>query len=238
MTQQGTKIFGFRIPLDPKIFVGILFAIGLLLAWHNFSGGSDDHPSTVARPAVAAATTAAPTAASSLSQNIARRADLANRAKQGVLHFKPVDPTHGDIDPTLKLWLLERVRSVKPLQGGRNLFETGPELAQAGAQLLPKVNRMMPKPVQPIGPMASAGPMAPPPVNIPLRYYGFVKPSWRGDGNRGYFMEGENILMATEGDVLEGQFLVVALSPNKARVEDIHLKQGQDLPLIPEAIAQ
>jgi hypothetical protein len=51
-------------------------------------------------------------------------------------------------------------------------------------------------------------------------------------------MEGENILMATEGDVLEGQFLVVALSPNKARVEDIRLKQGQDLPLIPEAIAQ
>jgi hypothetical protein len=44
--------------------------------------------------------------------------------------------------------------------------------------------------------------------------------------------------MATEGDVLEGHFLVVALSPNKARVEDIHLKQGQDLPLIPEAIAQ
>ena len=78
----------------------------------------------------------------------------------------------------------------------------------------------------------------PPPVNIPLRYYGFVKPSWRGDGNRGYFMEGENILMATEGDVLEGHFLVVALSPNKARVEDIQLKQGQDLPFIPEAIAQ
>jgi hypothetical protein len=237
MTQQGTKIFGFRIPLDPKIFVGILFAIGLLLAWHNFSGGSDDHPSSVARPAATVASSATPPSPSSLSQNIARRADLANRSKQGVLHFKPVDPTHGDIDPTLKLWLLERVRSVKPLEGGRNLFETGPELAQAGALPLPKVKSMLPKPLEPVGPMSSAA-MAPPPVNIPLRYYGFVKPSWRGDGNRGYFMEGENILMATEGDVLEGHFLVVALSPNKARVEDIQLKQGQDLPLIPEAVAQ
>ena len=226
MTQQGTKIFGFRIPLDPKIFVGILFAIGLLLAWHNFSGGSDDHPSTVARPAVAAATTAAPTAASSLSQNIARRADLAIAPSRACCISSRSTPRMA-ISIHVKALAAGTVRSVKPLQGGRNLFETGPELAQAGAQLLPKVNRMMPKPVQPIGPMASAGPMAPPPVNIPLRYYGFVKPSWRGDGNRGYFMEGENILMATEGDVLEGQFLVVALSPNKARVEDIHLNRDK-----------
>ena len=234
---QGTKIFGFRIPLDPKLFVGILFALGLLLAWYNLSGGSDDHASNTPRPA-AAPKSISPPSTSSVSQNIARRADLANRAKQGTLHFKPVDPTRGDIDPTLKLWLLDRVRSVKPIEGGRNLFEAGPELAQAGGLPLPTVGRIMPKPLPPVGPMPPAVAAAPPPVNIPLRYYGFVKPSWRGDGNRGYFMEGENILMATEGDVLEGHFLVVALSPNKARVEDIQLKQGEDLPLIPEAIAQ
>lgn len=49
-------------------------------------------------------------------------------------------------------------------------------------------------------------------------------------------MDGENILMATEGDVLKSRFLVVALSPNTARVEDIQMKQGQDLQLIPEAV--
>jgi hypothetical protein len=234
---QGTKIFGFRIPLDPKIFVGILFAIGLLLAWFNLSGGSDDHPSSVSH-APSIAKTVSPAASSSGSQNVSRRVDLANRAKQGTLHFKPVDPTLGDVDPTLKLWLLDRVRTVKPIEGGRNLFETGPELAQGTVPAVPIVPKMPPKPLPPVGPMPSVVAAATPPVNIPLRYYGFVKPSWRGDGNRGYFMEGENILMATEGDVLEGQFLVVALSPNKARVEDIHLKQGQDLPLIPEAIAQ
>ena len=234
---QGTKIFGFRIPLDPKIFIGILFTIGLLLAWYNFSGGSDDRPSNATLPSTAPKSVS-PTPTASGGQNIARRAELANRAKQGTLHFKPVDPTRGDIDPTLKLWLLDRVRTVKPLQGGRNLFETGPELAQAGGLAVPKVSRIIPKPLPPVGPIQPALAVAPPPVNIPLRYYGFVKPSWRGDGNRGYFMEGENILMATEGDVLEGHFLVVALSPNKARVEDIQLKQGQDLPLIPEAIAQ
>ncbi len=63
-----------------------------------------------------------------------------------------------------------------------------------------------------------------------------MRPGQRTDGNRGYFMDGDNILMATEGDVLKSRFLVVALSPNTARVEDIQLKQGQDLPLIPEAV--
>ena len=27
---EAPRIFGFRIPLDPKVFVGVLFAIGLL----------------------------------------------------------------------------------------------------------------------------------------------------------------------------------------------------------------
>jgi hypothetical protein len=101
---------------------------------------------------------------------------------------------------------------------------------------MPKLPPMIPK--EAVGPdsiPADGGPPVPPPVNIPLRYYGFVKPGLRADANRGYFMEGENILMAAEGDVLEGHFLVVALSPNKARVEDTQLKQGQDLQLIPEA---
>ena len=95
---------------------------------------------------------------------------------------------------------------------------------------------MMPKPIEKIGPMPPPPKAPPPPVNIPLRYYGFVRPGLRTDGNRGYFMDGDNILMATEGDVLKSRFLVVALSPNTARVEDITLKQGQDLPLIPEAV--
>ena len=75
-----------------------------------------------------------------------------------------------------------------------------------------------------------------PVVNIPLRYYGFVKPGMKTDSNRGFFMEGDNILIATEGDVLEQRYLVVARRiPITARVEDIQMKQGQDLPFTAEA---
>jgi len=232
---QGTKIFGMRIPLDPKVLVGLLVAMAIGLMWYNFSG-SDDHPLSSGRT-TALAKAASSTPMASASRNIARRAD-ASKGKLGALRMKPVDPTRGDIDPTLKLWLLDKVREVKPLESGRNLFETGPDVAQVKMPPVPKVAPMVPKPLSGSGPVTPSGPPPPPMVNIPLRYYGFVKPSLRGDGNRGYFMDGENILMATEGDVLESRFLVVALSPNTARVEDIQMKQGQDLQLIPEAIAQ
>ena len=140
------------------------------------------------------------------------------------------------VDPTLRLALLDRVRSVKLVEGGRNLFETGPGIVAANLPPVPKVQTMVPKPITAIGPPLPPPKPPPPALNIPLRYYGFVRPSARGDGNRGYFMDGENILMATEGDVLKSRFLIVALSPNNARVEDIQLKQGQDLQLIPEAV--
>ena len=136
----------------------------------------------------------------------------------------------------MKLGLLDRVRSVELVAGGRNLFEIGPQMTAAKLPPVPVVAKMTPKPIEPLGPMPPP-PIQAPHVNVPFRYYGFVRPTLRGDGNRGYFMDGETILMATEGDVLKGHFLVVALSPNTARIEDIQLKQGQDLQLIPEAVA-
>jgi hypothetical protein len=60
----------------------------------------------------------------------------------------------------------------------------------------------------------------------------------QGEANRGFFMEGDNVLVAAEGDVLERRYLIVALTPNTAKVEDTQLKQGQDLPVTPEAVAQ
>jgi hypothetical protein len=38
--------------------------------------------------------------------------------------------------------------------------------------------------------------------------------------------------------MLERRYLIVALTPNSAKVEDTQLKQGQDLAVTPEATAQ
>ncbi len=234
---QGTKIFGMNIPIPQKYLAGGLFALLVGAAVYNFMGGGDDPSANSPRPSLSKAQTSTNIAApaSLNAAAVSRRAELASKNKQGVLKLKPIDPA-SVVDPTLKLALLDRVRSVKLVEGGRNLFETGPEIVAANLPPVPKVPTMVPKPIVNIGPQMPPPKPPPPQVNIPLRYYGFVRPSARGDGNRGYFMDGENILMATEGDVLKSRFLIVALSPNNARVEDIQLKQGQDLQLIPEAV--
>ena len=232
---KGTKVFGIQIPVQPKVLVGGLFAIVAALGVYNFMGSGSDESQTT-RPSLVGKAQPSAINAPNLNPTLSRRAELGNKNKQGTLRLKPVDPS-SVVDPTLKLALLDRVRSVKLVEGGRNLFETGPDVAQVtNLPPLPTVAPMMPKPTQIIGPPMPPPKPPPPQVNIPLRYYGFVRPSARGDGNRGYFMDGDNILMATEGDVLKSRFLVVALSPNTARVEDIQLKQGQDLTLIPEAV--
>jgi hypothetical protein len=125
---------------------------------------------------------------------------------------------------------------VKLAPGSRNLFEAGATAVAANLPAMPKVAPMIPRVLPVQVPGSNTGLVLT--VNIPFKYYGFVKPGSKGDSDRGFFMEGDNILVATEGDVLEQRYLIVTLTPSKARVEDIQVKQGQDLTVTPEAVAQ
>ena len=73
-------------------------------------------------------------------------------------------------------------------------------------------------------------------VNIPLKFYGFAKPANKGELNRGLFLEGDNVIVASEGELVDHRYLVVELTPTSARMEDVQVKQRQDLPIVPEAV--
>jgi hypothetical protein len=103
---------------------------------------------------------------------------------------------------------------------------------------MPKVPPIIPKPFPIASGPAPMTNLGLPTVHIPLKYYGFARSATKSEGSRGFFMDGDNILVATEGDVLEQRYLIVALTPNTAKVEDIQVKQGQDLQVTPEALAQ
>ncbi len=228
VVRGGTTIFGIHVGADPKILVGGLIALALLLYWYN-SRGDEQGGGTSAGVPHTQGTAAPPT-----TRARAIRSRVQN--ERGTLRLRPVEGGRGEIDPTLRLDLLERVRGVRAETAVRNLFEEGAAVAQ-NMPAMPKMAPMMPKPL-------AAGPSAMTPTNlnlavhIPFKYYGFARPSLQGDPNRGFFMEGDNILVAAEGDVLEKRYLIVALTPNAAKVEDTQLKQGQDLAVTPEAAAQ
>lgn len=228
---RQTRVFGIPLGIDPKFLVGGIVLIALILFWYNSRG---DEEGTTASPA-ARPHVAAPVALPKSHIATLRRSSQSN--DRGTLRLRPVDATRGDIDPTLRLDLLTRLQSLDATPGGRNLFEAGPTPAQVAAANLPAVHG--PKIVPTAPPVVPASiPLGPPPVNIPLKFYGFVKPTDKRDAPRGFFMDGDDVLVATEGQLLRQKYLVVSLSATSARVEDVQLKQGQTLSVVPEAMAQ
>jgi hypothetical protein len=224
----GTTIFGIRLGIDPKILVAGLIALALALYWFNSRADEEGRTPAGAQHSPGSAAPAASRARGAVRSR--------SQNERGTLRLRPVEGARGDIDPTLRLDLLERVRAVRPETGVRNLFEGGAALAQ-NLPPIPKTPPMIPRAL-------ATGPSAMTPANlnlavhIPFKYYGFARPAMKDDANRGFFMEGDNILVAAEGDMLERRYLIVALTPNSAKVEDTQLKQGQDLAVTPEAAVQ
>lgn len=227
-SSTSTRIFGIRIGLDPKIIVAVLIGMAAILFWYNSRGDEGSTPNSAGRPAV---TATPPTAAGRVpaGTNAAARRPLKN-SDLGTLRLRAIDPTHGDVDPTLHLYFLERLQSVALSSSSRNLFQMGaaPLEGEAGRPIAHPI--ITPKPLPP--PTIQTPQVAD--INIPLKYYGFAKPVDKGQSNRAFFLDGDNILIASEGEVLKQKYLVVELTPTSARLEDTEVKKGKTLPLTPE----
>lgn len=145
-----------------------------------------------------------------------------------------VDPR--SIDPTLRLDLLAKVQSVDMHAGGRNLFQfsTAPPPPLPPE---PKIKRGITQaaeahPAPPPPPAAPAVPQAPP---ILLKYYGYS--TALGAHKHAFFLDGEDILVAGEGELLKKRYKVVRIGVNSVVMEDTQFKHEQTLPLQDEAAA-
>jgi hypothetical protein len=141
------------------------------------------------------------------------------------------------VDPTLKLDLLAKVVAVEPSGGNRNLFAFGqppPKAADKPTGPEPRIAMGPPKAPDPPPPPGPA--VEPPPPPITLKFYGFS--TIRTNGKKSaYFLDGDDILIATEGDTLKRRYKLVRISAGSALVEDTESKRQQSLPLAPEAPA-
>lgn len=147
--------------------------------------------------------------------------------------FKAKDLDPSGVDPTLHLELLAKLQDVKVESDGRSLFEIG---AAPPAELakLKEPEKIKPRPV---GPQPPAPPAPPPPdpkaPPIPLKFYGFVNQSKAGD-KRAFFLDGDDIIIANEGDLVKKRYKIVRIGVNSAVVEDMQFKGAntqQTLPL-------
>ena len=140
------------------------------------------------------------------------------------------------IDPTLKLDLLARLKNAPSEPGSRgsvfdfgaapppkvDAVKPGPMVAGRGTTAAPKVD------AKPAGP-----PPKPPPPPIPLKFYGYSTAS-RGGARRAFFLEGEDIQVAGENEMIHNRYRVIRIGVNSVVVEDTTNKNQQTLPLIEE----
>lgn len=154
----------------------------------------------------------------------------------------PVDPTK--VDPTLATQTIARLQNVTLSGGGRSLFDFGAASAPVEAPkgpiikpvLKPKREHPFVGPIKPVDPPKVVAEVKPvvPPAPIPLKFYGFVF-SQRQGTKRAFFMEGEDIYIAGEGEMIKGnQYRLVKIGVNSVTVEDVPNKNQQALPLVQE----
>jgi hypothetical protein len=142
------------------------------------------------------------------------------------------------IDPTLRLDLLAKLQKVEIGQDLRSLFDFGTAPPPTAAEIAKNVKPIKPGPLPPphsAGPAATGDPPKPPPPPIPLKFYGFVSPKVQGP-RRAFFLEGDDIFVAAEGDTIKNRYKVIRIGVNSAVVEDTTNKNQQTLKLVEEAI--
>ncbi len=140
------------------------------------------------------------------------------------------------IDPTLHLELLAKLKDVKVEGSSRSLFEAG--LAPAAVPKQPEPEKIIVRNNLPTGPNPPPPPpppkVDPPPPPIPLKFYGFVNQTKAGV-KRAFFLDGDDIIVAAEGQTIKSRYKIVRIGINSAVVEDTQFKNNQQtLPLVEE----
>jgi hypothetical protein len=214
------------------VVLGVVFYINVLAP-------SGDRPPTAARAAVQTPTpdlapgTLRPPAAETRPRPPLRPGPASARP-EFKLDLRDKQPDSASIDPTLRIDLLAKVQAVANTAGSRNLFQFGTAPVQ-----LPKVPepKILPRGFSPSGTSSAVGLAAaptpvpkPPPPPITLKFYGYAAPAPSG-ARRVFFLDGDEIIVATEGETVKKRYKVVRVGINSVTVEDTQFQHEQTLPL-------
>ena len=228
--------------------VAVLGVLGLVLAYvvydNVLSGPSDATPtkSGVASPVVAPKPTinAKTMAPPSLGKRGRTAADFRPSLRPRTDEVR--DPA--TIDPSLQVELLAKLRNVTYTGAGRNLFEfsgVAPDATSTSPdpKIIPgRKPTAKPQLAQAIYPQYQ--PPAPPPPKprapaITMKYYGFVSNSGRSVNRKGFFLDGEEIIVVSEGELIKSRYKVLRIGLTSAEMQDIEFADDrQQLPLVEE----
>ena len=220
-TAAPAKIFGVHVAVDPKLLLGGLVLLAAVIFWYNSRSASE--LSTSNTPTFHRAKPLAMGAVAKGSGSSPRRKSDADF--RPALKYRMVDGSQGDIDPRLRLDLLARLRRLPEPSKTRSLFEvvSAPVPEIKGPILIP---RPLPPAPLPQLPVSIADPTPP---TIPLKYYGFIKSAGLGKADKGFFLDGDVVLIGVQGDLLEQRYKLITLTAASAELQDIESSKSQTL---------
>ena len=72
-----------------------------------------------------------------------------------------------------------------------------------------------------------AGPAPPPPID--LKFFGFA--SHPGEPKKIFLSQGEDVFIASEGEIVDRRYKVLRISPTAVEIEDVLNNNRQEIPL-------
>jgi hypothetical protein len=122
------------------------------------------------------------------------------------------------LDPELRFDWLKVSEDTKYEGNGRNIFR---------AQEV-----VIPKPIALPSKVAAPPPVdntPPPPPPITLKFFGFANRA--GESKKIFLEQGEDIFVASEGDIVDRRYKVLHIAPTSVEVEDVLNNNRQSIPL-------
>lgn len=228
-------------PQKVALLVVLVVALGFAF-WQNVLGPGDSETIPPPRPVTPAAGSAPSPAATETPRPSAKKRESRDFRPSFKKRPDEADRDPMTIDPTLRLDLLAKLQTVTYTGAGRNLFEFSnaptatPEPAKSKTPDPKIAFTLLPRPAGPEWPPPAPPPPPPPPQAppIPLKFYGYsgeLKPG--ATGKRAFFLDGEEILVAGEGEIMKRRYKVVRINAANVEMEDIQFPgQKQTLPLV------
>jgi hypothetical protein len=215
------------------VILGVLLVVLAVAIVMNVT--SDDRP-PAARAAAASRPTAravpAGIAAEPPAPETRSRPSAHAESRQLRLSMKDQHADPATVDPTIRIDLLAKVQTVNLAGGERNLFQFGaapPPPTKPEARLFPKL---------PPSGTASTAPdtqtqlpeVKVPPPPVPFKLYGYSTNPRTGT-RKAFFLQGDDIVVAAEGELIQRRYKVVRIGIDSCVVEDTEFKLQQTLKL-------
>ena len=136
---------------------------------------------------------------------------------------KRLGTTAAELDPSLHMRAMLTTESLAYSGSGRNIFSATSVVAAP-----------MPRPIapaRPLIPVIQPGPVGPPPPPpIQLTFFGTATSA--KTGQRAFLLKGEDVFLASTGDVVQRRYKVISIATNSIVIEDLTDNHQQTLPLL------